>query len=437
MAALLTASCTFDQKGALLPQPESFVEVGDGRDGDRTIDAAIEDLNDYTVVTQNVEAGATTFLAADAASLAPGDIVLLWQTVREFVAPPMPGDTAPVNLAENQVGGYEFNIVEQISGDMITVSRPLVHSYTMPGIQLLRVPQYENLNILQGASINVPAWNDTRGGIVAILVSGTLRNDGTIDVSGRGARGAEGGNAEPAKRGESVLFGDWSQREERNNRANGGGGGAFHNAGGGGGGHARQGGEGGYDIDDLAGRGGLGGAPLSYNPGTHAAFGGGGGSGHENDGAAGAGGAAGGIILIRAAELAGNGTYLARGLDGAEGVGDGSGGGGAGGAVIVAVTGGIACGSVDVSGGDGAVGDSVHGPGGGGSPGVITGATNPGACPTIARYGVAGLREDPSDVSPCHGALPCCGDNIVSGDEECDDGNRNDGDDCSATCEQE
>lgn len=120
---------------------------------------------------------------------------------------------------------------------------------------MVRIPQYTELAVANGASIVPRAWNGLTGGIVAVSVSGTLTLNGRIRADGAGFRGGElsvnGGSvlqsntlyrttsaADGAVKGESIADSAIVASVGRYGRgaaANGGGGGNNHNAGGGGG----------------------------------------------------------------------------------------------------------------------------------------------------------------------------------------------------------
>ena len=64
-------------------------------------------------------------------------------------------------------------------------------------VQLISIPEYQDLNILSGASIVPLTWNGTVGGVVAMMISGTLsiQPGGYIDVSGDGFQSGGPGSA--------------------------------------------------------------------------------------------------------------------------------------------------------------------------------------------------------------------------------------------------
>ncbi|NBD17633.1 MAG: hypothetical protein GVY04_16310 [Cyanobacteria bacterium] len=191
------------------------------------------------------------------------------------------------------------------------------------------------------------------------------------------------------------------------------------NSGGGGGGNGGGGGRGGRawnSQDPTGGFGGKGFNPSIINGGQRLFMGGGGGAGTTNNGSQAtdrrtnsdgtaitdqnqnvgngiysSGAAGGGIIIIRAATVAGNGTIHAQGAPGLSAGQDGAGGGGAGGTVYVDLQdpANLSNITVDVRGGDGGWSNfnPAHGPGGGGGGGVVV-STN--SAVTIASGGLDG-----------------------------------------------
>jgi uncharacterized repeat protein (TIGR01451 family) len=236
-----------------------------GKDGDVTISTAVT-VNQYAALAASASIGApsvsVTALAVNLPALAPGDLILIYQAQGATIST---ADTAAYGAitALNNAGRWEYQTVASISTNTITLANygggctGLKNSYDATGrTQVIRVPQYRNLTITGGGSISALAWDGTRGGIVAVNVSGTLSNNGAISASGAGFRGGVLDNNSVAagstyfgyrstsdinggEKGESVAGFqadyDATGRYGRGAPANGGGGGNGHNAGGGGG----------------------------------------------------------------------------------------------------------------------------------------------------------------------------------------------------------
>lgn len=382
--------------------------LGTGRDGSHT-HSGTGPVNVYAALSAPVVVGATSLGVSTTAGFAAGDLVMVHQSAGQLVQP-LVGTASDVDLSEEPVGLWEFARVASVGADSIILTAPLVRSYSAPGAQVIRVPEYTYVNIT--GTITAPAWDGATGGIVAFLTAGNVTLAGDIDVSQRGFRGGaklNGGGErcegldEPApggaNKGEGVsgLYGNTG----RGNQASGGGGGVCHNSGGAGGGNGGQGGRGGHSWEGAPGGtravGGIPGAAIQYPALSRLVFGGGGGAGHGNDNRASAGGNGGGIVFLRAHSITGNGRIRANGQSAAHASGDGNdaaGGGGAGGTVHVRVEGEMSCGAIQINGGNGGnANDYEHGPGGGGGGGRAVVQADHGSCPVAQTAGVNGTTR--------------------------------------------
>ncbi len=236
-----------------------------GKDGDVTI-SGTQVVNEYASVSGSASAGSlqitVSALAANLPSLEAGDLILIYQAQGATISGANNASYGSItNLGS--AGRYEFHTVKSINGNAITLHdfggscTGLEFSYSATGkAQVIRVPQYRNLNVGAGSQITGAAWNGSTGGVVAMTVSQTLTLSGSIDVSGQGFRGGNTDNLtqptgtsyfgyrstsanDGAEKGEGIA----GYRTElpggrfygRGAPANGGGGGNAHNAGGGGG----------------------------------------------------------------------------------------------------------------------------------------------------------------------------------------------------------
>ncbi|MGB1217771.1 MAG: hypothetical protein ACPG5P_07830, partial [Saprospiraceae bacterium] len=267
-------------------------------------------------------------------------------------------------------------------------------------------------------------WDGSKGGIIALEVSGTLTMNSGVNVNRAGFRRGErevfpsvctfATNVEDyyypdnselgSSKGEGIAKFISGKENGRGAQATGGGGGNDHNSGGGGGSHFGVGGMGGMNLNptplqclgQFAGVGGYA-IPTLEN---RLFMGGGGGAGHDNDGDGRDGGEGAGIIYMKANTLIPNWNFMvARGREVyATFAGDGAGGGGAGGTIFLDVD------NFDTASGlfvqaDGGFGgdtdsrgaDDCFGPGGGGAGGVIyTNITSPIFYP-VYNGGVTGV----------------------------------------------
>lgn len=247
-----------------------------GKHGARTISTANTIVNEYTNLTANAAAGATSITVASnslnansrfPATLAQGDLIMIIQvqgaTMNLSTAGPfsIPADnTYGAITAYNNCGNYEFaQVLSVAGGTTINVLCGLKNAYTASGhVQVVRVPRYTTLAI--NNSLTCQLWNGTTGGIVAVEVQNatTFSGSGSINVNAMGFRGGvETDNAayygggqwgasdpgEGAPKGEGIAgftteYTPLNALYARGAPANAGGGGNAHNAGGGGGGNA-------------------------------------------------------------------------------------------------------------------------------------------------------------------------------------------------------
>jgi hypothetical protein len=318
-------------------------------------------------------------------------------------------------------GSYEIARIKTIKGLFFTLESRMVSPFDVKGaVQIVRIPQYNNVNIT--GAVNARKWDGNVGGVVILEATGNVNLAADIDVSGQGFRGGDSSsnNAQPdvnnyalplffgegGTKGEGIAHYVLDKEAGRGPQANGGGGGNSQNAGGGGGSNIGIGGIGGDQID-FFGRipiGGHGGKTLNpIVPIFRVYMGGGGGGGQENDSRGSGGGTGGGIIIIRSATLSSSGGKLkANGANSRMAELDGGGGGGAGGSVLLEVGSATNNIPIEINGGDGADNAASIGtppawcyaPGGGGGGGVVI---HPPAFTNIsvsATGGAAGMVLD-------------------------------------------
>lgn len=257
------------------------------KDGNKVINAANTIVNEYTTLSADAAAGATTISVASSnlnangrfsAALAPGDLIMIIQmqgassagsSSIEFPAGSgdfygFPNDNTWGQVSGyNNCGNYEFCEVNTVpSGTSITIDCGLQHSYTAVGrVQVIRVPRYNSLTINSPGVLTCPAWATGgifTGGVVAVEVYGptTIAAGASINANGLGFRGGStagdnvsglgGGqvsrtnNSEGSEKGEGIMgyqadYNVIGGRYCRGAAGNAGGGGDAHNAGGGGG----------------------------------------------------------------------------------------------------------------------------------------------------------------------------------------------------------
>ncbi|MEM7036229.1 MAG: hypothetical protein AAF570_04550 [Bacteroidota bacterium] len=385
-------------------------------------------------------AGATNSLnVASAAGLSVGDTVLIIQMKGATI-----NETNSANFGNitdiGSAGNYEFAQICDIAGTTLTFDFQLLNNYDPNGFtQIIRVPNYENVNV--NSILTEQRWNVNNGvgGVLVFAARGYVQLSADIEMTGDGFWGgwdlntytptcdcgcAPGdpqfanyyyatGNCRSACKGEGIADSIPTKEFGRGKQANGGGGGNDHNAGGGGGANYGAGGIGGntnnpscffggYCRGANPGVGGLGLGPTYYSIAQNRIFaGGGGGSGHDNNTTGTRGVAGGGIIIILADSIDGAGrTIASNGLSVlAPAQGDGSGGGGAGGTIVMDVRAYSGNGlTLEASGGRGGNNSwggsntNCKGPGGGGGGGLLWSRNGgfPGSVATDVTGGASG-----------------------------------------------
>ena len=243
-----------------------------GKDGPVTVVKVGTVLNEYTGLTADAAANATTLTVASsslnangrfAGALAAGDLLLIVQPQGATIDATNAASYGTV-LALNNAGRYQLVEVASVpSATSIVLSCRLVSAFSTVGhSQVVRVPRYTTLVLGAGATVTAPAWNGSTGGVVAIETTGnvTLDAGAALDASALGFRGGAVGQsshdvpnsdlgyrsadaAVGAAKGEGIAgsateYDNLSGRYGRGAPANGGGGGNSHSAAGGGGANA-------------------------------------------------------------------------------------------------------------------------------------------------------------------------------------------------------
>jgi gliding motility-associated-like protein len=358
--------------------------------------------------------GCDNNLTVDATTgFAVGDTVLLIQMKGAIIDTTNTPNFGNV-LSYNGCGNYEYNVINAINGNNISLVYNIVRDYDIPfgKVQLVSVPSFQNYTVNQAHTCM--AWNGTKGGVFAINVVNQLTLNDTINVTGKGFKGGKSDqnpvlrssacvsysidycmspNFEKASnKGEGITVLSIDKSFSIGKAANGGGSGFSQNSGGGGGSNGNIGGRGGSEYAGCNNnpannlKGGIGGLQLSYSNLDNKVFlGGGGGSGHVNNINLSNGGNGGGICIISAGTIMGNNkSILANGDNGLQCINnssfgschDGMAGGGGGGVVMLNVNNYNGPVNIETKGGQGAdengwSGYFQVGPGGGGGGGIV------------------------------------------------------------------
>lgn len=382
-----------------LDGPVRLLDPGSGRDGDLEVVAGTRVVVNECRAIVRTEGAALVLTSAGA--FADGDRVLVWQVQDAFATS---GTSASASLSP-RAGTWEVLEARGADGTLLALATSPYHVYesTSSGLraQVCRVPQYRNVTIAVGGTVEALAWSEAggAGGVVAMFVSGILTVDGAVSADGAGFEGGPGfmsaddmqdfglvetTNADLAASKGGGVDGRGRSRRGRGNFANGGGGGNANDGGGGGGGARGAGGNGGTQnttYGDFAFSGGIGGAAIDVAIFDRLVMGGGGGAGHQDNGSIEHGASGGGVVLLIASGVEGSGEIRANGADGDPASrlsNDGGPGGGGGGAIVLvseSAAGSTFGGTLRARGGRGGdvSGDDtfIRGPGGGGGGGSV------------------------------------------------------------------
>lgn len=169
--------------GTVRAEPDTF-GLGTGKDGSLRIDSGSRIVNRYARLTADAAVGASELSVSDIKGFAAGDLVLVHQSTG--IAAPDSGNQKPVSLAGGQVGRIEYARVASVSPGVLRLSAPLLYAHPGNLSQVVWVPEYTDLDVRSGATLRAAPWEGGLGGILAVRVSGRLRNDGLITVDGTG-----------------------------------------------------------------------------------------------------------------------------------------------------------------------------------------------------------------------------------------------------------
>lgn len=159
---------------------KSLGGFGDGSTGDDTITQAGVDINTTAMVQsgsqQNLMLGEQS--VGRYGTIQPGDKVMIHVSR---------GKTAE---ATEEFSKFSIRTVAGFNGGVLTLDSAITEFIVSPSeyyIQVVKIPQFRNLNIASGGSLIPKAWNTTTGGgIVAAVVQGNCTVSGKIITTGKG-----------------------------------------------------------------------------------------------------------------------------------------------------------------------------------------------------------------------------------------------------------
>lgn len=238
-----------------------------GKNGALTINSANTILNEYATLSINANSSQNQIIVSNindlnvSSNLTCGDLIFIYQAQGASINNSNTIQYGNI-LSYGNAGLYELHHVVSVSGNTITIDAPLTNNYLTSGhTQIIKVPQYSNLNINSLGSLTTPAWDGNKGGVVVIHSLDSILVTGEINVTGKGFRGgirrtsgyvytgtqyvsnviSHGGEKGEGIAGSTSDYDLIGGRYCRGAAANGGGGGTNHNAGGGGGANATNG----------------------------------------------------------------------------------------------------------------------------------------------------------------------------------------------------
>lgn len=371
-------------------QGAPFGVFGNGSDGDLTVTTGQTVYTDIVraALSSTVSTGATSIVLSSAGVFA---------TNREILIIQMQGTGA---------GAYEFAAITAVNGRTVTLSKPLANTYTVGGVskvQVLVIPQYNNVTIHSGGILTAHGWDGSVGGIVAFRASGNIIVNGIIQATGLGYRGGSSYSSQGMQGEGNIGIGV----DSISTNGSGGGGGQGTTSGGppamggGGGGYGTVGANGTTGTNNWGGKTpGYGGLAVGAAELGSIFFGGGGGGGGLDLPTSGysLGGNGGGVIFIAGNSITVTGIIASNGNNGAgagpSGNQNGGAGGGAGGSIFIkGKTVSLGTNLVTAGIGSGSTGWNQAGNGGAGAVGririeygTLSGTTNPPASAQQVNY---------------------------------------------------
>ena len=375
-------------------------------------------INEYTNVV--AISGSSNVTVSNAGIFNIGDTVLLIQMKGVVINGLENSAYGSYQYSLGTPGAYQFLVIQSVTGPDVVFTRDIVNisSYNVAGlVQLIKVPSYNSAIVT--SELTCPPWDSITtktGGVLALIVGGTLTLDADINVNGKGLIGGfpfvgdaiclntnlplynkyayPDNYTNSGYKGEShisraylssgnipAIYPDFAKGMGANFTGGGGGNGRF--SGGGGGASIGAGGKGGREngLCGPPGDGGLGGRQVLNTAvdGNLLLGGGGGASTSASGGTATAGGIGGGIVIIVCDNLKINGidSILANGTSAAASSGNAGAGGGGGGGTIALFqqsftlqTAGSEL-QISANGGNGGNSTNNNGEGGGGGGGLI------------------------------------------------------------------
>ncbi len=203
----------------------------------------------------------------------PGDTIFIYQAQGAVVNTSNTSQFGNIINLGN-AGNYEFAKIQsiEVNDKILNLTCNLVNNYTDSMFQVIKVPSYNNATVT--SNLTCTPWNGQIGGVLVLIVNNTLTLNADVDVSNKGFRGSDIGQANTLRKctnqaniykyfytingkdsagikGEGICKLSSFYARGYGKKANAGGGGNGHNSAGGGGGNGGSGGKGGREMDSL------------------------------------------------------------------------------------------------------------------------------------------------------------------------------------------
>lgn len=157
-----------------------FSIFGSGLDGSLSVSDSLVINTNNTILTQSAFSGQNAIIVQDASIFTINDNLLI------------------IQMLGGDVGVFDDAYIVSIDTSQLTITldRQLANSYVTDSlsiVQVIRIPNYTTLNILQSGTITCNEWNGSTGGVIALKVLLDMENNGMISATGKGFHGSPGG----------------------------------------------------------------------------------------------------------------------------------------------------------------------------------------------------------------------------------------------------
>ncbi|MDD2230683.1 MAG: PKD domain-containing protein [Candidatus Cloacimonetes bacterium] len=153
---------------------------GTGIDGDLTVTSTMIVNNQNTNLSQSVESGQSVIHVVDASLFNVNDNILI------------------IQMLGGETGVYDDVYIQAVNSGLnqLVLENALQNSYLASAgavVQILKIPNYQNVTIEPSCIVTCNNWNGLTGGIIAFKVLNTLTNDGIVTATNKGMYGSIGG----------------------------------------------------------------------------------------------------------------------------------------------------------------------------------------------------------------------------------------------------